>query len=117
VSKEDYSLKKIQELVVQLRTMISIGDHPPIEDVIKTGIYPYLIDFLGDLFRPYPTIMSETLWIFNNIIAMSNDEYMQSIKGSELKNYLVKMLEEKNSDILENVRPFLTLRLFGVYSI
>lgn len=92
-----------------MRNLISFGDFPPVDVIFETGVLPFLLDFLGDLFRPYPIILRETLWIFANIMARANEENYQLVASSSYAERAIDLLDMEDGKILENVTIIFTI--------
>lgn len=86
-----------------MRNLICFGEYPPMDAIFETGVLPVLLDFLGDLFRPYPIIHRETLWIFANIMARANKENYRLVASSSYAERTLKLLDSLDEKILESV--------------
>jgi len=86
------------EATTQLRRILSIEKHPPIADVIKTGVVPRLVQFLT--FEITPKLQYEAAWALTNIASGSSEQTMVVINSGAVPLF-VKMMNASDEEMRE----------------
>jgi importin subunit alpha-1 len=88
------------EATVQLRRILSIEKHPPIADVIKTGVVPRLVNFLA--FEQYPKLQYEAAWALTNIASGNSDQTLVVVEQGTVP-YFVALMQSPDEEMREQV--------------
>jgi len=68
------------ECTTKIRELLSFATNVPIEQVMKSGVVPRMIDFLS--FRDAPKLQLEALWVITNMASSDNPQYTAQIVTS-----------------------------------
>ncbi|KAK9136654.1 hypothetical protein Sjap_007248 [Stephania japonica] len=86
------------ESTSQFREFISIEPSPPIEEVIKTGVVPKLVEFLRR--DEFPQLQSEATWVLTNIASGSSEQTQIVIDAGAVPMF-VKLLVSSSYEVRE----------------
>jgi importin subunit alpha-1 len=85
------------DAVVQIRRLLSIEKNPPIDDVIRSGAVPYLIQYLN---INEPKLQFEAAWALTNI-ASGNSEQTQLLVREGAVPIFISLLASPDMDLKE----------------
>ena len=61
------SFDQLTEVVRSIRKATTTDSHPPIDELLSTGIIPYLLNLLDYEINPHGELLSECAWIISNV--------------------------------------------------
>jgi importin subunit alpha-1 len=88
------------QTLMRLRKILSMGQEPPIQQVLDTNILPRLISYLGRHDNYH--LQFEAAWILTNI-ASGETSYTQSIINANGMAPLIALLDTPHEDVKEQV--------------
>eukprot|EP00003_Mantamonas_plastica_P022016 TRINITY_DN3664_c0_g1_i3.p1 TRINITY_DN3664_c0_g1~~TRINITY_DN3664_c0_g1_i3.p1 ORF type:complete len:549 (+),score=220.19 TRINITY_DN3664_c0_g1_i3:52-1647(+) len=86
------------ESVQQFRRLLSIEKHPPIDQVIKSGVVPHLVDLLHH--TKNVKLQFECAWALTNI-ASGTGEQTREVVDEGAVDAFIPLLESKSEDVKE----------------
>lgn len=88
----------VQKAAQNLRRILSIEKHPPIQMVISAGLVPQLVNLL--LYDQYPIIQFEAAWALTNIASGSSND-TRTVVDANASPHLIRLLGSKSEDVRE----------------
>ncbi|KAL9658007.1 hypothetical protein ABK040_012662 [Willaertia magna] len=86
------------EGAIALRKLLSVDRDPPIDQVLKSGVLPSIVNFLH--FDDYPLLQFESLWSISNI-ASGLSHHTETVCKTGVVPILIKLLKSQSSDVVE----------------
>jgi len=89
------------EILEALRKAVSLDDTPPITDLIKTGVVPYIIDLISPDFYQFEKVIIEASWIATNIVSRES-EHVNYLVGLDIIPRAISLIEHPNDTARDN---------------
>lgn len=93
--KDEQAAVKATEM---LRKILSIEDNPPIDDVIRTGVVPRLVQFLR--FEKNQTLQFEACWALTNVASGNSKQTEVVVRAGAVPEF-VKLMNAQNNEVRE----------------
>lgn len=95
------NLTALADIMESIRYVVSQDDIPPINELLQTGIVPYIINLLKPELYNEERLITETSWVATNI-ASRESEHVDYLVGLELIPRAMQLLDHPNQDVKEN---------------
>jgi len=89
------------EILENLRKAVSLDDTPPITDLIKTNVVPYIIDLISPDFYKFERIIIEASWIATNIVSRES-VHVNYLVGLDIIPRAINLIEHPNEIARDN---------------
>lgn len=96
------NLPAVLSSLTKIRHFVSEDDSPPIDDLLRTQIVPYIIQLLKPEAYEEENILVEALWILVNIASRESD-HVNYLVGNEIIPKILPLLEHSSFQVQENV--------------
>ncbi|KAJ6226640.1 importin alpha [Anaeramoeba flamelloides] len=96
--KNSKDTDRIEECTQMIRRMLSIEGDPPIDEIIKTGVVPYFVEFLKDSNNIF--LQFESAWILSNICTGSSEQTSYVVNLDVIPVFL-QLLDSESLDVIE----------------
>ena len=96
------SLPGIVSILTKIRIAVSQDYAPPVDDLIRAQIVPYIIQLLKPTLFKEEDLITEALWIVANIASRESD-HVNYLMGNDIVQKVLPLLEHPNFHVQENV--------------
>ncbi|KAJ3423868.1 importin alpha [Anaeramoeba flamelloides] len=96
--KNSKDIDRIEECTQMIRRMLSIEGDPPIDEIIKTDVIPYFVEFLKDSNNIF--LQFESAWILSNICTGSSEQTTYVVNLDVIPIFL-ELLDSESLDVIE----------------
>jgi importin subunit alpha-1 len=84
----------------EIRKILSVERHPPIDEVIATGVVPKLVSFLTEQYDDNPDLQFNASWSLTNI-ASGTSTHTKIVVDANAIPHFIRLLKSPNDDVRE----------------
>jgi len=95
------NIDAMPDILEALRKAVSLDDTPPITELMKTAVVPYIVDLLRPDLYKYERLMIETSWIATNIVSRES-EHVNYLVGLDIIPRAINLLEHPHETVRDN---------------
>lgn len=95
------NINAMPDILEALRKAVSLDDAPPITELMKTTVVPYIVDLLRPDLYKYEKLMIEASWIAINIVSRES-EHTNYLVGLDIIPRAISLLEHPHEAVRDN---------------